>query len=259
MTDPTVGEYRGESLRACWGSDIGNTRASNEDAVRAIPEQGLFVVSDGMGGEYAGAYASELVVGRLPLLIQEHLRRLPEEPPEEAVVAALRDAVRELNFLVRDESSQLNGPRRMGATLAMALVLGPEVCIAHMGDSRIYRLRKGRLELLTQDHSIVGSLVSEGVISPQQARYHPLRGQLVRFVGMGGEGNADLQTFPWAPGDRLLLCSDGLIESLDDEDIRRILTQHDDMTAACRDLIEAAKLAGSGDNITALIVENAAK
>ncbi len=247
---------RGESLHACWGTDIGNTRVSNEDAVRAIPEQGLFVVSDGMGGEYAGAYASELVVGRLPLLLEEHLRRLPEQSPAEEVLAALRDAVRELNFLVRDESSQLDGPRRMGATLVMALLRGHRICIAHMGDSRTYHLRKGRLKLLTQDHSIVGSLISEGVISPQEARYHPLRGQLVRFIGMGGEGTADLQFFQWKAGDRLLLCSDGLMESLDDEDIRRILTQHDEIASACRDLIESAKQAGSGDNITALIVEN---
>ncbi len=259
MTEPTVGEYRGEALHACWGSDIGNTRAANEDSVRAIPEQGLFIVSDGMGGEYAGAYASELVVGRLPLLIQEHLHDLPEGAPADAVLSAVRDAVRELNFLVRDESSQLDGPRRMGATLVMALVRGANVCIAHMGDSRIYHLQKGRLKLLTQDHSIVGSLVSEGVISPQQARYHPMRGQLVRFVGMGGEGTADPESIQWAPGDRLLLCTDGLIESLDDEDIRRILTQHEDIVAACRDLIESAKQGGSGDNLTALVVENAGK
>jgi serine/threonine protein phosphatase PrpC len=255
MTEPTVGEYRGDALHACWGSDIGNMRSANEDAVRALPEQGLFIISDGMGGEYAGAYAAELVVGRLPLLVREHLRRLPAAAPAAEVLAALRDAARELNYLVRDESSQLDGPRRMGATLALALVRGDEVCIAHMGDSRIYHLSKGALTLLTQDHSIVGSLVSEGVLSPTEARYHPLRGQLVRFVGMGGEGTADLRALQWGPGERLLLCSDGLNESLDDEDIRRICGRHDDMAAACRDLIESAKQAGSGDNITVLIVE----
>jgi serine/threonine protein phosphatase PrpC len=255
MTESNTGDYRGDTLHASWCTDIGNARAANEDAVRAVPEEGLFILSDGMGGEYAGAYASELVVGRLPLLVREHLSELPQDAPAREVLAALTDAIREVNFVVRDESSQLNGPRRMGATLAMALVRGRDVCIAHMGDSRVYHLHKGALKLLTNDHSVVGSLVNEGVITSQQARYHPLRGQLVRFVGMGGEGAADVQAFRWSGGDRLLLCSDGLIERLDDTDLLRILARHADLPSACHDLIQSAKDAGSGDNITAMVVE----
>ena len=255
MPDAAAGEYHSDTLHAAWATDIGNVRTTNEDAARAIPEQGLFIISDGMGGEYAGGYAAELVVGRLPLLVRDHLNRLPEKPTPEELFAALRDAVRELNHNVREESSQMAGARRMGATRAMVLVLADATCVANMGDTRIYRLAAGRLEALTMDHSIVGSLVREGVISAHEARYHPLRGQLTRFVGMGGEGTADVQTLQWNSGERLLLCTDGVTEVLYDDEIRQILLQHDELAAACRHLIEAAKHAGSGDNVTVMIVE----
>jgi len=257
MEEVTAGEYRGETLHACWASDIGNVRVANEDAVRALPEHGLFIVSDGMGGEYAGAYAAELVVGRTPILVREHLDLLSEPTPEE-LLGALRDAARELNHCVRDESSQLDGPRRMGATLAMVLVHGETTCVAHMGDSRIYRLSEGRLELLTQDHSVVASLLNEGIITSHEARHHPLRGQLLRFVGMGGDGTADLRTVAWNAGERLLLCTDGVTEALYDEDIRRILSGHEGLAGICAALIQESKNAGSGDNITVLLAEKIA-
>jgi len=257
MEEVTAGECRGQSVHACWASDIGNVRAANEDAVRVVPEQGLFIVSDGMGGEYAGGYAAELVVGRMPILLREHLAHL-SRPNGQGLLAAIQDAVRQLNRCVREESSQLDGPRRMGATLAMALVQAETTCLAHMGDSRIYRFSSGRLELLTEDHSLVASLCSEGVISRHEARYHPLRGQLYRFVGMGGEGTADLKTIAWNPGELLLLCTDGVNEVLYDDDIRRILRAHEDLADACAALVEESKKAGSSDNITVLLAERTA-
>ncbi|MDI7278161.1 MAG: SpoIIE family protein phosphatase, partial [Anaerolineae bacterium] len=146
-------------------------------------------------------------------------------------------------------------PRRPGATVAAAWLRGGQAHLAHMGDSRIYLYRQGRLSQQTEDHSVVALLLRSGEITPEEARRHPARHQITRHVGMEGEVYADVRTIQLEPGDRLLLCTDGLTGPLDDERVAALLAEHGDPEAACRALVAAANAAGGADNITALVVD----
>jgi protein phosphatase len=230
-------------------------REVNEDRCLAAVEQGLLMVADGMGGEYAGGRAAELIVELLPGLLREHLAQLPD-PSSHRIELALKDASLELNQRMRQASASLETMRKMGATLALVLVRGADAHVAHMGDSRIYGVRGGRMERLTHDHSVVSVLVRRGAITRAQARSHPMRGRLSRYVGMGGSTAADVRTVPWQPGDRLALCSDGLTDGLTDEQIQKILAAHGDLLPACHALVDAANKANGRDNITVLLAEN---
>jgi protein phosphatase len=143
----------------------------------------------------------------------------------------------------------------MSSTVVMALVRQRDVYIAHAGDSRAYLFRKGKLEKLTRDHSIVAAMVELGQISPEQAKVHPERNRITRCIGMKGCLSADVRHISVGPGSRLLLCTDGLTGMLTDEAIARILRREKDAKSACRRLIAEANRAGGHDNITALIVD----
>jgi serine/threonine protein phosphatase PrpC len=244
-----AGQCSAGGLEVCWVSDLGVGRENNEDACLALPEKGLLIVSDGMGGEYAGELASRLVVEWLPALVAEQVGGV-ENPSVHDVEAGLREAVVILNHRVRIERSTFAGSLKMGATVAMALVRGALAHLAHMGDSRCYLWRDGRLERLTRDHSVVGTLLERGAITPEQSECHPLRGQLARYVGMGGEVRADVRTVELRDGDRLLLCTDGLTDALPDDVIQDLLGRHEEVSLACQALVAAAR---SRDNITVLI------
>lgn len=252
-----AGRTQASALSAAWVSDVGCVREVNEDRCAALPERGLFVVSDGMGGEVAGAAAARLVVGWTPELLSE---RLPngDDVSSHQVELALGDVALELNHRVRQESSRTAGGRKMGATMAVAAAVGDRVVIGHVGDSRIYLFSSGTLECLTQDHSVVGILVQRGAISAEQAQTHPMRGRLSRYIGMGGNATADLRTVDWRPSDRLLLCSDGLTNFVQEDQIQQVLREEDDLLAACHHLADAAREVGGQDNITVLVVEKTA-
>ena len=143
----------------------------------------------------------------------------------------------------------------MGATVVMALVQDDRAFIAHMGDSRAYLLRRGKLRPLTDDHSIVGILLRTGEIRPEEAEHHPARGQLSRYVGMEDEVYPDVRTVRLASGDRLLLCTDGLTGMVPDDTIMGLLAVSEEPQVACDHLVEAANAAGGKDNITAVIVD----
>lgn len=245
------GRSSGGGLDVCWVSDIGRTRENNEDACIALPEQGLLIVTDGMGGEHAGELAARLVVEWLPDIVAEHVGGTPDSDPH-SMESALRDAIVVLNHRLRLECSTLGHGNKMGATVAMTLVRASSAHVAHMGDSRVYLLRDGRLERLTTDQSVVGMLVERGAITPEQAELHPMRGQLARYVGMGGEARAEVRTVTLQAGDRLILCTDGLTDSLKDDAIQDILVRCRKIELACQALVAAAK---SHDNITVMIAE----
>ena len=248
------------ALRAACASDVGRARTSNEDACLIKPRQGLFIVSDGLGGEQAGALASKIVVSVLPGLVKKRLGNV-DRPDDEAVCVALRDAILELSQRLRAESEGKMGLRGMGATVVLTLVTTPpsspsrRAYIAHMGDSRAYLMRDGRLEQLTDDHSVVGIMLRHGDITPKEAEDHPAKGRLSRYVGMGGEVFADVQTIGLEKGDRLLLCTDGLTEMVSDNAINDLLSDNAGGQSACDALIDAANAAGGEDNITAVVID----
>lgn len=234
-------------------SDRGRVRKENEDNWVADPEYGLFVVSDGMGGQFAGALAAKIVVETLPPLIKERMKNLKNRKTSAArklITAALAD----LSHQVRNQSQGQPGLEGMGATVVLALIRGAHALIAHMGDSRAYLLRRGRLQQLTRDHSIVQLLIDDGKITREEALRHPARGQLTRYVGMTGDALPEARSLDLRRGDRLLLCTDGLTDMVADTKLLSILKKTLVPKTACRHLIAAANAAGGRDNITAVTI-----
>jgi len=191
-----------------WASacEVGKVRNDNQDACLVDPELGLFLVADGMGGHQAGSTASRVVTAVLPELIRERITRLRKSRPR-AIRYWLRRDVLELSKRLRAESfgrPQLSG---MGTTLVMAFVQPNQAHITHMGDSRAYSFRDGKLNRLTRDHSVVEILLRSGEITQEESLKHPARGHVTRYVGMDDEVYADVRAVALNEGDRLLLCS----------------------------------------------------
>ena len=235
-------------------SDRGRVRESNEDNWAADPKQGLYIVSDGLGGQFAGALASKVVVESLPELIRERLADT-EDLAEPHVAEQLRAILCHLSEQVYEQTHGEPGLEGMGATVVLALIRNSKALVAHMGDSRAYRLRSGQLEQLTKDHSLVQLLIDTGDISPEEAATHPARGQVTRSVGMEGEPLPEVQVTGVVPGDRLLLCTDGLTGMLPDGGIAAILKRRKGPRTTCKHLVQAALDAGGKDNITVVVVD----
>ncbi|HEX5990834.1 MAG TPA: Stp1/IreP family PP2C-type Ser/Thr phosphatase [Solirubrobacterales bacterium] len=220
-------------------SDTGRQRSANEDAVYV--RSPIFVVADGMGGAQAGEVASKAAAEAFD-------RDLPDAPPERVLRETIEAANREIHELAHTDPSRAG----MGTTITAAIVdaSNEEVCIGHVGDSRAYRLREGRLEQLTRDHSLVEEMRRKGQLTDAQAEDHPQRSIITRALGPEPEVQVDVQTVPAQDGDVFLICSDGLTTMLDDETIARLLTRATSLQAAVRALVDEANRAGGRDNIT---------
>jgi protein phosphatase len=204
-----------------------------------------------MGGRNAGALASKVVVTALPQMLEA---KLAKARSRSAIARAMRDSIVELSGRIHAEASGRVGLSGMGATVVVALFHATQVCIAHMGDSRAYLHRGGRLTRLTQDHSVVELLIQEGVITKEEAGTHPSRGVLSRYVGIDGVVYPDVDFIEAEPSDRLLLCSDGLTGMVEDETIAYLMNQYVDEAEAVRALVDAANEAGGKDNVTCVVV-----
>jgi len=222
-------------------TDTGRQRNANEDSffVRAP----IFVVADGMGGAQAGEVASKAAADAFDV-------DLPDGPPEQILRETILAANRTIHELARADPSRAG----MGTTLTAAIVdaVSEEVAIGHVGDSRAYRLRAGKLEQLTRDHSLVEEMRRKGQITDAQAEDHPQRSIITRALGPEPEVEPDLQTVPAVAGDVFLICSDGLTTMLGEEQIAKLLSGASSMAAAVRALVDEANRAGGRDNITAL-------
>ena len=221
-------------------SDLGRQRQGNEDSyfVRAP----LFVVADGMGGAQAGEVASEMAV-------ESFDRELPDGSPAEALVQVIEDANRRIHDRSRAESKRAG----MGTTVTAAYVGESEVTIAHVGDSRAYLLRDGRLERLTRDHSLVGELVARGKLTEEQAESHPQRSVITRALGPEPDVQVDVSTCRARDGDVFMVCSDGLTSMVSEAKVTPILERASSLEQAGRELIAAANDAGGRDNITVIL------
>jgi serine/threonine protein phosphatase PrpC len=238
-----------QRVRAEGATDVGRVRKHNEDAFALLPEAGLFVVADGMGGLAGGETAAQVVTQVLPALLE---KRLADRQDVEAVV---RECIADLSQATRKWAANLPGISGMGSTVVLALVQGENACIAHMGDSRAYLYRQGGLILLTDDHSVVGILLRSGEITAEQAVNHPARSKLSRYVGMESVVHPDVKMVRMQAGDRLLLCSDGLTGMVVDAGIAQILASQPDPRAAARRLVGSANEAGGKDNVTAVVID----
>jgi serine/threonine protein phosphatase PrpC len=223
-------------------TDTGRQRQANEDSYFARAP--LFAVADGMGGAQAGEVASRIAASAF-----ERRQRLSREEPAEGQLEEIaQTANREIHQLAQEDSSRAG----MGTTLTAAMVRNDEVSFGHVGDSRAYVLRGGKLKRLTKDHSLVEELRRQGRLTEEQAEEHPQRSIITRALGPEPSVNVDTMTFPARDGDVFLLCSDGLTTMVSDDEIHQILVESRTLRSAVNRLVEAANRAGGRDNITAV-------
>ncbi|MBF0606617.1 MAG: Stp1/IreP family PP2C-type Ser/Thr phosphatase [Candidatus Magnetobacterium sp. LHC-1] len=235
-------------------TDKGRIRKRNEDNWSVDPEKGVYIVSDGMGGHAAGDLASRLVVEMLPILLNKRMKDVTALNSAKAT-EQLNVALTELNEQVRSVSKSKPGLSGMGATVVLLLVRDMTALLAHMGDSRAYLLRNGKFKQMTMDHSVIQVLINSGEITPEEASTHPARGKITRCIGMAGDALPETMLLELKPGDRILLCSDGLTGMLTDNTIMDIISEYRDNKAACQALIDSANNAGGLDNITVVLVD----
>jgi protein phosphatase len=241
-------------LLQAWGlSDVGRQRSRNEDSFSIDPELGLYLVADGMGGHGNGDVASRLVVEAVERYFRQDGReRRPTT--SEAATSSLRAAVGSAQGSLRsamDEDTSLSG---MGTTLVGFLAMGENAVVAHVGDSRAYRWRDRRLERLTRDHSWVDEQVAAGYLSEDQARSHPLKSVVTRALSGEAGVEVDARSLTLRPGDRYLICTDGLTTMLTDDDIEARLARDGSLESVCRDLVDQCNARGGLDNITLVML-----
>jgi protein phosphatase len=221
-------------------TDVGRQRQSNEDSY--LEREPLFAVADGMGGARAGEVASRMAV-----------EAFDSEEAGDSPEAQLRGVAREANRRIYEMAQSDSEHAGMGTTLTAAMVSGREVAVGHVGDSRLYRLRGGRLERLTEDHSLVEELVRQGRLTPEEAETHPQRSIITR--ALGPEPDVDVETFTdrGRDGDVYLICSDGLSGMVSEEDMAGILTDSKSLKEAAYRLVDSANQNGGKDNITVVL------
>ena len=220
-------------------------------------EQGhVFLVADGMGGHAAGEKASALAVAAIEQFTLNQLKWFfrPDGPDAQRVLGAFQAALQQADSRIIEaqaENPQLKG---MGTTLTMAYQLNWQLCVLHVGDSRAYVFRDGDLHQLTQDHTLTAHLVRMGQLKPEEAERHQLRKVITNVVGGDKVGiQVEAQALDVQPGDRVLLCSDGLTEMLTNDEIAAVLEGLDDPESVCTTLVERANDAGGRDNITVIV------
>jgi PPM family protein phosphatase len=223
-------------------TDPGRKRRRNEDSF--VIEPPLFAVADGMGGAQAGEVASRLAAAAF-----REFHEADELGPEERLVAIIQEANRRI-YERAEGDAEVSG---MGTTITAALVARDGLVIGHVGDSRAYRLRGGRFEQLTDDHSLVADLVRSGRLTPEEADVHPQRSVITRALGTDPEVDVDTFTVPAERDDLFLLCSDGLTTMVDDDEIRDLVSRAGDLDQAGKGLVKAANKAGGEDNITVVL------
>jgi serine/threonine protein phosphatase PrpC len=243
-------------------SDVGRKRSANEDSYFADPELKLFVVADGMGGHAAGEVASKIAVDS----IQEFIRftnddkdiTWPYEYDETLSLAGnrLKTAIQSAHAKVLEATSQKKEFQGMATTVVSILVTDLKAEVAHVGDSRAYLVREGKLIQLTSDHSWVNEQLRTGAITSAQARNHPYRNIVTRALGGPNPVDVDVTEEPMQNGDIVLLCSDGLNTMIGDDEILEIIHRNkEDLDVACQELISTANQNGGEDNVTAILVK----
>jgi serine/threonine protein phosphatase PrpC len=268
-------------------TDVGRIREENEDCIWSQVNSGthkeplgLFIVCDGMGGHMGGKYASYWAVEAIKqgfaslfssndpratvVLTDEDIRKVkagevivPRAPEEPILEELTFKAIQKANYVVYNYARQKpQSAGNAGTTVTMAVLRGSQVIIANMGDSRTYLLRNHELRLITRDHSLVATLILDGQILPNEIYTHPQRNVIYRYLGQKDEVQPDIYRYLMQPGDKLLLCSDGLWEMIrSEEDMKGILDKAGDPRQACRDLVDAAKRRGGEDNISVIVVK----
>lgn len=256
--------YDLQQLIASCGQSVGKQRELNEDSLLALTSTmagnsgnlpfGLYIVADGMGGHQFGEVASNAairsVAGYILRKFLPHLFQINSEPMEESFQEIMQAAVREAQRSIQKEAPG------SGTTLTAALVVGQQITVAHVGDSRAYFIyQDGRIEPVTRDHSLVKRLEELGHITPEEAANYPHRNVLYRALGQGEILDPDIFTRAFPQPGYLLICSDGLWGVITEQDLIRSITEAPTLQRACQNLVNAANTAGGPDNISVILVQ----
>ncbi|MDR1157060.1 MAG: Stp1/IreP family PP2C-type Ser/Thr phosphatase [Oscillospiraceae bacterium] len=240
-----------------WGiTDQGKVRTQNQDAfflhVSHESTQAVLAVCDGMGGARAGNVASELA---LEIFVEEVRRDLRASPDEQEMERMLAQAVEEANARVFARAQSSEAYAGMGTTLVGAILSGRQAAVVNIGDSRAYRVGTHGVSRVTRDHSLVEALIDKGDLTFEQARSHPSKNLITRALGTEPRVDCDLYTLDLAPGEYLLLCSDGLTNVVEDREILAEVLREGELSQRCRRLIELANDRGGPDNITVVVAQ----
>jgi protein phosphatase len=231
-------------------TDIGQKRDLNEDNFyyKEFSNKFVAVVSDGMGGHNAGEIASKLACKSIEDFIEKtdifHYTKIN-----------IKKAVSYSNFNVFSHSCKNLGLNGMGATFVLAVYNGKRLFVANLGDSRAYIISNNNIELITEDHSIIFQLVKNNIISKEEAKEHPKRNEILKALGIAPEVFPDIFEVQVSKGDKLILCTDGLSNMLDDNIIKEVIIRYNDIEVANKKLVELANANGGNDNITSVLIE----
>jgi protein phosphatase len=236
-------------------SDAGRARGHNEDAFYVAEDGGLMAVADGMGGHEAGDVAAAIAVSAVAefLAREQHTAR---QDDEDANCALLRRAIEAAHERVLDGARRCPATRAMGATLIVARIVGDRLFTGHVGDVRCYVRSRSGFGPITHDHSVVGTLVRSGQLSPEQARVHPNKHEVLQAAGMPGPLVPELNVRTLSDGDLVLVCSDGLWEALTDSEIGAVVDWDGTMRQRAIQLVDRAIDAGAEDNVTVVMYEH---
>jgi len=245
------------SLIMTGRTDPGMVREHNEDCFLIVPESGFALLADGMGGHLAGEVASAMAVDQ----ITHHLLNAFRDPRANPVnngsfeSGTLVDAIKIANSAIHDASMKSPEQAGMGTTIVAAAFHGNRITVAHVGDSRVYRFRRGALQQITEDHSMVQELLKRGLITAEEARTSVNRNLVTRALGVDPIVEVDVREDVFEDGDLYLLCSDGLNDVLTDEEIAAILATHGhDLEAATKRMIEEVNNRGGPDNVSIVLI-----
>lgn len=253
-----------QQLIAAIGQSVGKQREHNEDSLVAITATlagkasnipfGLYIVADGMGGHQFGEVASNaairVVSGHIMRKFHPYLFTIPMQQLEESLQEIMESAIKESHRVIQKDAPG------SGTTITAALIVGQQVTIGHVGDSRAYAIRSvGRLEQLTRDHSLVKRLEELGRLNKEEAANFPHRNVLIRALGQGEALEVDVFTIPFPQNSTLMLCSDGLWGVVAEQDLLRSVSEAPNLQRACQNMVSAANTAGGPDNISVILVQ----
>lgn len=243
-------------------SDVGRKRTENEDRFCLDPALGLYVVADGMGGHAAGEVASRLAVETIQEWMEKYLSGTdaaivgPTPASASPEAGFLVSSIHLANRVILNAAKQRREYAGMGTTVVAALAQGAKVVLAHVGDSRIYHIRDGKIAQVSRDHSFVQQQVDCGIMSEVEAHHSQYRHMITRALGLKDPVDVDVLEHPAQAGDTFLLCSDGLSDLLDDEEILATVHGHAaDLDQACQVLVDRTNAKGGDDNVTVLVIQ----
>ena len=237
--------------------DPGRSRSNNEDSVATDDGVSLAVLADGMGGYNAGEVASNMATSFIRTELGRWLREASSQASDAEVRRAMDICVDNANRAIYNAANSNPQYAGMGTTLVVAVFRDDRVLLGHVGDSRCYRLRAGKLQQVTRDHSLLQEQIDAGLITPEQAAFSANKNLVTRAVGVEDSVLLETHQHDVMPGDVFMMCSDGLSDMLDDGAIAQVLQTHDSLEATSRALIDAANDAGGKDNISVILVRAA--